>query len=282
MPAKKKTAKKRPSSSKRTSDNITLCASCGVLGKKLLWTLAGIALVYVIVLLGTMIRNNIERYEHIGQADRQERTIRVEGQGTVTVKPDVAMTTMGVTTEAETVTDAQDQNTQIMNNLLSGLRQLGISEDDIQTTNYNVYPRYDYLDEEGRVLRGYEVSQNVSVKIRDLESANQVIALAGQVGATNVSGLQFTIDDTDVYREEARKEALDKAYAKAEALSEDLGVRIIGLVSYDEFASNVPKPYVSRSYAFDEMGFGGGTAPELEAGSEEVEVTVSMIFEIVQ
>ncbi|OGH86873.1 MAG: hypothetical protein A2469_03005 [Candidatus Magasanikbacteria bacterium RIFOXYC2_FULL_40_16] len=254
--------------------------SCGGMIKKILFIFITLAVVYFIVLLATMIRNNLKEYYYIGKADRQERTISLDAVGKVNAKTDIAVTTMGMISEAETVAEAQKKNTEVMNNLIGKLKALNIEEKDIQTNNYNIYPRYDYLPDEGSILRGYTVSQNVTVKIRDLEKADDVIALAGEVGANNVSGLSFTIDEMDAYLDEARKDALEKIGEKVGILKESLGVKFVSVVSYSEYSGNsYPGPlYDARAM---EYGMGGGAAtPSIEAGSEDVTLNVNIIFEI--
>ena len=243
-------------------------------------TLAGILMVYVIFWVGTMIRNNIEAYYHIGQADRQERMITLEAEAKVTATPDIAMTTIGMVATGETVTAAQEANTNVMNALIIKLQEQGIAEDDIQTTNYNIYPQYNYTTDDGRILEGYEVSQNVTVKIRDIEKANQVIALAGEVGANSVGGLQFTIDDRDVYKQEATMKALEKVYEKARTLSKALGVRVVSVVSYNEYEAgdNGYQPY----YAYDTplSVTKESVVPDVQSGSMDVTMHTSVTFEI--
>ena len=124
---------------KKESCSCSSSCGCGHFGRKIMWTLAGILLAYVIILVGTMIRNNLQKYNYIGQADRPERTITVQGTGKVTVKPDIAVTTMGVISSAKTVAEAQQKNTEIMNKLIEKVKALGIEEKDIQTTNYIFY-----------------------------------------------------------------------------------------------------------------------------------------------
>lgn len=259
-------------------DNFSACCK-GDFAQKIFATLLGILLVYTIVLVGTMIRNNLHEYSYIGQADRQERTITVSAEGKVTATPDIAMTSMGMVVQGETVADAQAENSRVMNKLIEKLKGLGVSEDDIQTRNYNIYPRYAYLEEKGRELTGYEVSQSVSIKIRDLDRANEVLALAGEVGANSVSGLSFTIDDRDVYKTQARDEAIKKIGQKVRTLSESLGVRFVAVVSFDEYdgAGQGPRYYEART--LDAFGAGGGE-PDIEAGSMDVSMNVSVTFEI--
>ncbi|MDP2685226.1 MAG: SIMPL domain-containing protein [bacterium] len=254
--------------------------SCRDAFKPFLYTFIILILMYFLVLLATMIRNNLREFYYIGKADRQERTITLEAVGKVITKPDIAVTSMGMTSEGKTVAEAQDKNTKVMNDLIAGLKALEIEEADIQTSNYNIYPQYDYLESEGRVLKGYTVSQNVEIKIRDLEKVNQVISLAGEVGANNVGGLNFTIDDMDVYLDEARVDAMKKIGEKAAVLRKSLGVQFVSIVSYNEYSGN---GYPTPMYAMKSMDFGmggGESAPSIESGSTEVNLNVNVVFEI--
>ncbi|MFZ2190158.1 MAG: SIMPL domain-containing protein [Candidatus Magasanikiibacteriota bacterium] len=257
-----------------------LNGNCHDFGKKLMFTLLGILLAYSIVFMGTLIRNNLQKYNYIGQADKMERTIMVEGVGKVTAKPDIAMISMGMTASGTTVVVAQEKNTEVMNNLIAKVKALGISEDDIQTANYNIYPQYDYTEASGSVLKGYEVQQTVSVKIRDLAKSSQVLALAGEVGANNVSGLQFTIDDNEVYKAEARVKALKQVAEKAKALSQSLGVNLVDIVSYNEYSGDSGM-YPLYKYAESAVGMGGATpAPDIQSGSTDIVLNVNVTFEI--
>ncbi|OGH71334.1 MAG: hypothetical protein A2921_02805 [Candidatus Magasanikbacteria bacterium RIFCSPLOWO2_01_FULL_43_20b] len=244
--------------------------------KKILVTLLGILLVYIIVLVGTIIRNNLAKYDVIGYSDKMERTIMIEAEGKVTAKPDIAMTTMGMTAKAKTVLEAQQKNTEAMNKLIAKLKDLSIAGDDIQTTNYSIYPEYDYKDGSSTLV-GYSVSQSVQIKIRDLKNADKVLGLAGELGLNNVGGLSFTIDDNDVYIAEARQKALEKVAEKARALSQMLGVRVTSVVSYSEYEADGKGVYYK---SMDEFGMGGGSAPTIEAGSMDVEMHVSVTLGI--
>ncbi len=251
---------------------------CSDFAGKIFATLMAILVVYAIVLVGTMIRNNLQKYDYIGQSDRQERTITIQAEGKVTAKPDIAETSIGMLSNGKTVAEAQEANTKVMNTLIEKLKALGIKEDDIQTANYNISPQYNYTDQRGRELLGYEVSQSVTIKIRDLTKANQALALAGEVGANSVGGLQFTIDDREVYKEQAREKALEKVAAKAQTLGKSLGVRFVKVVSYDEFegGGGGPIPYAAKAME----SVGGPTPPTVEAGSLDVVMNVGVVFEI--
>ncbi len=240
--------------------------------------LLAIFLVYIIFYVGTLIRSEIRGYEFIGRSDESMRTISLQADGEVQVKPDIAFTTMGVETEAETVEAAQDQNTQIMNKLLTELAAKGIASEDMQTQEYNIYPQYDYTQDNGRVLRGYQVSQHVRIRIRNVDMADQIVALAGSVGATNVSGLEFQVDDTNVYVEKARAEAITSLKEKIRMIEQSLDVQVIGVVNYSEYQpqDGGPEMYYAEARSLSDSA----SAPKLAPGQNTVRMQVNAVFEI--
>lgn len=250
----------------------------GEFGRKILLTLAGILMVYSAVFLATLIRNNVQKYRFIGKADRLERTIRVEAQGKVNARPDIAMVTLGMTATSPTVAEAQQKNTAVMNSLIEKLKAMDIQEADIQTADYSIEPQYVYSEKEGSKVTGYTVSQQVNIKIRDLTKSNEVLAVAGQVGVNKVSGLTFTIDDKESYKAEARQIALDKIADKAKTLSEMLGVDVVSVISYEEYEGDpVPLPL----YRDFDAGIGGnGAAPNVQSGSMDIVVNAAVVLEI--
>lgn len=284
MPVKKTSSlfgTTRTSSSSDLPVGMHKCCHAKSGGMKILFVLIGILVAYSIVFLGTLIRNNIKKFDAIGIADKNERTIVVEGQGKVTATPDIAMVSLGMLSEGKTVAETQQKNTEVMNKLTAKLKGLKIDQKDIQTTYYNIYPKYDYADNSQKLV-GYQVSQNVTVKIRDVAIANQVIAVAGEVGANNVGGLQFTIDDRDAFKSQARDLALKKVGEKAKALSQALGVNLIGVVSYNEYEGGSG----NEMYGVGGMGISTKAMdapiapPDLQTGSNDVVMNVNVVFEI--
>jgi len=242
-------------------------------------TFLGILLVYIIVFIGVLIRNQIKTYNYIGMNDKSERMITITAEGISIIKPDVAKVTLGVTKEADTVEEAQLENTEIMNSLLVGLKEMEISDSDIQTNNYNVNPVYDYDEEEGRVLDGYQVFQQVIVKVKDTTKTSEVLALAGEMGITNIGNLEWIVDDRDHYTDLARKDALDKVKNQVETLSSSLGVNFVDIISYNEYNSNNYTSY-DKVYSSEAYGLGGGSVPSISEGEEEVNLNVNITFEI--
>ena len=252
----------------------------GEFSKRLLMTLVGILLVYCIVLLGSMIRNNLQKYFFIGRADKTEHTVTIDGQGKVTAVPDVGVVMMGVILQAPTVSEVQQKGNDTINSLITKLTALGISKADIQTTNYSIYPKIKYTQEKGEEQTGFEVNQGVTVKIRDLSMVNGALALAGQVGANNVGGVQFVLDNPETAMSIAREQALEKIHAKVKQLTEGLGVRFVDIVSYTENPDMTfsPIPYGGVGMgAASNSNYGGGP---VTSGNNEIVVNIRVTYAV--
>ncbi len=254
--------------------------SCkGVGAHTLMRTLFGILVVFVIFFVGTLISNNIKRHSYIGKADRAQNTIAVNGEGKEIGTPNIAVTDIGLVTEKADVASAQKENTDKMNKLISEVKKKGIKDADIQTSNYSVYPKYDYTNGKSNIS-GYSVNQTVTLKIRDLNKISDVLAKVGEVGVNQVNSLNFTIDDTENLRAAAREKALISAQEKALTLAKDLGVKLVRVVSYNEYVPT--DAYTVKSYPMA-AGMGGGVsapAPDIQSGSLDVKVDVTVIYEI--
>ncbi|OGH88782.1 MAG: hypothetical protein A3J93_01685 [Candidatus Magasanikbacteria bacterium RIFOXYC2_FULL_42_28] len=255
------------------------CGGCwgADFGKKVLWTFAGVLLVYAIFWLGTTIRNNIKQYDFIGKADKFERQIAINGYGKVSGSNDIAVTTIGHSNTDKDVSKAQAENKKVMDQILADLQTMGVADKDLQS-NYTIYPDYNYTEEKGQVLQGYRVSNQLTVKIRDLSKVSAVLGLAGKYGATEVSGLNFTIDDPENLKNEARKKALEDAQIKAGQMAVALGVRLGGVISFSEWDAS-PGPYPVYSMMGAEKG---GGEPGVASGSQDVAMNVSITYEILQ
>lgn len=256
-------------------------ASCSCHGHNFghifLKVLAGILLAYLIVYVGTLARNNVKKYNFIGKAERMQNTISVSGEGKVTGTPNIAVTDIGLVTEKADVASAQKENSEKMNKLIGEVKKLGVKDEDIQTTQYSIYPKYDYTEGKS-ILSGYTVQQSVTVKIRDLSKINAVLAKVGEVGANQVSSLSFTIDDKEALRASARELALKNVQEKAVALARALGVRLVRVVSFNESGGNDFSPL--KNYPMYAEGLGGGGAPDIQTGSLDIKVSANVVYEI--
>ncbi|MFB6226066.1 MAG: SIMPL domain-containing protein, partial [Candidatus Paceibacteria bacterium] len=244
---------------------------------KIFLTLFGILLVYLIFYFGVLIRNNIKKYHFIGQEKLQQKTLSVNATGKAKIKPDMAEISLGMRTTSSSVEKAQQENDEIMSELIGRLKDMGIKKEDIQTTNYNVYPQYQSPKQkkEGEP-KEYDVSQNVKVKIRDLDKTEKIISMAGELGVNNIGNLQFDIDDKEDIKKRARKDAIEKARAKADMIASNLGSRVVEVVSYNESSNDFHFP-VMREAA---MGGAGDSMPKIEPGQKDVSVQVNIKYRI--
>lgn len=239
----------------------------------------GLLFLALFVFVVVMTRNTLKEYHYIGKSAENKETITITATGEAQAIPDVAVTNVGVSIEGKTVTDAQKRNTEIMNRVIDQVKKLGIADEDLKTQNYNIYPQYDY-NEGSRTLRGYEVSQTLRVKIRNIEDANKVLSLAGQEGITNVSGLQFIVDERDMFIAKAREDAMMMVAEKRKAIEESLGVTLGSVVGYDEYTGGLdPEPYY-RALGGDTFGVSESAAPAVQAGSEDIQLQVSVTYEL--
>lgn len=217
---------------------------------------------------------------NFGLAPREAATIAVEGEGKLVAVPDLATIDLGVQTEKTAVSAAQKENTEKMNRITEALKKEGVKADDLQTTNYQIVPQYDY--NEGRSkLRGYLVVQNLNVKVRDLNKLGRLLEIAGSLGANQVGGLNFTIDEPEKYNNEARAKAIVDAKEKAVVLAKSLGVRLGKIRTFNESVGGTPPPPIFYAKEAFGVGVGGDApAPTIEKGSLEVVSRVTIIYEI--
>jgi len=230
------------------------------------------------------ILNQIKEGRYIGQEIETKNTITVSDTGEIYAKPDLGITSFSVKTEKKTVAQAMTENTQKMNQIIDSMKDLGVEEKDLKTTTFNIYPRYDYIntitfDRGKRVLAGYEITQSLQVKIRDLDKIGQIIESATDAGANQVGNLSFTIDNEDEFKKQAREEAINKAKIKAKELADQLGVNLVRIVSFNE--SRQPPIYYDNYAVKEAIGIGGGgEIPQIETGENKIEVSVSITYEI--
>lgn len=241
--------------------------------------LAGLLLVALIVYVGVLVRNGLKNYHYIGKAIQQQNTIAISGEGKITGTPTIAMTEIGLLTDKKDVASAQKENTDKMNKLIAAVKALGIPESDIQTTQYQIYPKYDYTNGKS-VISGYTVNQSITLKIRDLTKISAVLSKVGEVGANQVSNLTFTIDEPENLRAEARAKALASARGKADDLAKALGVKLVRVVSFSENNAEPMPPIYYRSA--NALGGAGDavTTPSIQTGTLDVTVDVNVIYEI--
>ncbi|MFA6551570.1 MAG: SIMPL domain-containing protein [Patescibacteria group bacterium] len=233
--------------------------------------------------VGVLTRNSVKTYRYIGQSVEQKHSINISGEGKVIAVPDVAKIQLGLQTEKKTVAEAQKENTAKMNAVIDKLKKdFKIDAKDIQTANYNIYPQYDRNNGK-QTFRSYQVTQNVNVKIRNMDKISDILQVVGDAGLNQVGGLTFEVDEPEKIKQQARELAIKNAKEKADALAKIADVKLGKVISFSEYA-NDSSSRVYNDYAMKSAtGMGGAEiapAPAVEAGSTEIVITANVEYEI--
>jgi uncharacterized protein len=201
--------------------------------------------------------------------------ISVSGVGEVKGTPDTVEVDLGVSVLADSVDQAASQAADKADALIGELTSNGVAKEDITTTNYSIYPEYDYSGNQERLV-GYRVSNSVVAKIRNVEETGSVLdSVTGAAGdEVRVNGLSFSIEDNAEMLSAAREAAWNDALAKAEQLASLSGQDLGSALSITETVATPPTPI---SYASDAGGAERAITP-IEPGTSAVTITLQVEF----
>ena len=249
---------------------------------------AAIALVVILVVfVAIKTIREMSEISHLGKAQSVQSTINVSGKGEVITTPDIATFSFTVSEEAVVVGDAQKKATEKMNAILTYIKKNNVADKDVKTSSYSIYPRYDYKNATynmpgKQILAAYVVSQTIEIKVRKLADAGTLLTGIGDFGATNVSGLSFSVDKQDEFALEARNKAITDARTQAQKLAKDLGVNLGPIVSFYESTPYQPGPMYYAKDVMMSSGMGGNQsiAPQLPGGENKIISNVTVTYEI--
>jgi uncharacterized protein YggE len=208
-------------------------------------------------------------------AHAADRLITVTGEGSVALAPDIAVIRIGVSTQGKTAADASNANAQKMAAVLGAIKDARIAERDVQTTALSLQPQYD-SNKPGAAPRlvGFQASNQVAVKIRDIKELPDVIDRAISSGANEMSGIEFVVSEESKLLDQARGQAIADARRKADLYAQASGGHVGRVVSItEEGAPSPPRPMVSAMRA--------GAAVPVAPGEQTLKaaVTVSYMLE---
>jgi len=254
---------------------------------------------FVVIFLGTatifvavQVLFNLREFKFIGRTPGSISTITVTGTGEVSAKPDVAEVSFAISKDGKTVSEVQSQASDIEKKVIAFLKEKGIADKDVKTVNYSLSPRYEYKTtvcsptycpptSDNRTLIGYEVRQDMLVKVRAIDTAGEIIGGLGTLGVTDVSGINLTLDDPDKTQRDARAEAISDAKQKAEELANDLGVNLRTIVSFSDRNGGTPTPiYMEKLSSGMGMDTAVSSTPTLPTGENTYSSSVSITYEI--
>ncbi len=230
----------------------------------------------------------IKEYRFIGGGAPASNVISFSGEGEISASPDIAVVNITIREEDKTMQGAQDKVVEKETKVLDFLNTKEIAKKDIKAESYNSYPKYDYgapcwgayCRQEPPKIIGYETSEYLSIKIRDLEKIGEIVQGIGDVGISEINGPNFSIEKEEELKAKARKMAINEAKAKAETLARDLGVHLVRIVSFSE-DGYYPRPMYEKAYlAGDSFEETVTSAPEIPVGENKITSNVTITYEI--
>ena len=227
-------------------------------------------------------------YEWLKKYDPSEQTISVSGSSTISSNPDTLIIVLGVESEAKTANDSLSQNSDSLNSVISALFNSGISEDEIQTSNFSIYPIYDSIkDSNGnwqQILNGYRVSNILLIQTDKINSAGDIIDAAVSSGANRVDNISFQLSDDKLQKisDDLIANAINDATQKAEKALVPLNQKIVGVKSVVIHDNVVPYYDSPMRASFDGFAESSMKSAPIMSGDEEITTNVSIVFYISQ
>lgn len=259
---------------------------CGKMHKPIagiIFALVCLTLVVLIAFLSASTQYKIKLSNNV----EIKNIITVSGVGEVYTKPDLAIINFSAVNEAATVDKAVSDNSEKINSVIKAIKNQGVKDEDIKTTNFYIYPRYEYRKaeteiysfvQEKRVLVGYEITQSLEVKIRDLSKIGSIIEAGTTSGANEVGDLQMKVDKEDELKNQARISAIAKAKEKAKELAKQVGVKLGKITNFSEDYA-YPVYYSDNAMSKSPEGI-GGAGPDIQTGQNKITATISITYEI--
>ncbi|MEO7504660.1 MAG: SIMPL domain-containing protein [Sphingomicrobium sp.] len=198
--------------------------------------------------------------------------------GTVSRVPDLAVISAGVVTRAPTASAAISDNAARMERVRAALKKAGIADKDIQTSSINLSPEYRYDNNQPPVLTGYQASNTVSIRFRDIRKSGEILDALVAQGANQINGPSLTVEHPEAALDEARLKAVAAGRARAELYARAMGMRVVRVLSISEsggYSPPPPMPMVMMAKAER-----GDAATTIDAGSQDLQVTIAMSVEL--
>ncbi|WP_029200640.1 SIMPL domain-containing protein [Oribacterium sp. NK2B42] len=205
-----------------------------------------------------------------------DNIITVSASGKVTAVPDMAEITFSITTEDKDVKSAQNKNSQDADKVIDKLKELGVDEKSIKTSNYNIYPQYDYDAEAGNRISGYTVDTTLTVSDIKITDAGNVISRCVDAGINSMNNISYFCSGYDDAYNEALKEAVANADVKAQALAEASGKKIVEIKNIAEGYENTSLQYRSGSIMKNSLEAAADAV--IMPGESDIEANVTVTY----
>lgn len=232
----------------------------------------------VIALLGSAACANAQPASGHANSIQPETTLNISADGVVKRAPDIAFINAGVQTEAATADAALSENARRMNGVFAALKGAGVEDRHIQTSNFNISPRYNYEQRGTPRLNGYTASNSVRAKITDLDTLGATIDALVKAGGNTLNGVSFGLEDDTAARDEARRLAIQAATSRAELYAREAGYSVARIVSISE--TGAPRFQPGPQIAFARAEASGAAPSPVSGGELDFSAQVNVVFEL--
>lgn len=210
--------------------------------------------------------------------DQSDRTMSFAGSGEVEVKPDTATININIEEKGKTQTESENKMVQKANTIINKLKEFGIEDKDIKTENIYSNKEYDY-SKQPYTLIGFSSSETLKIKILNTENIEKIKSAISEHGV-NIYGLDWSIENIEKYKQEAREKAIVDAKEKAKNLSKDLGIKIGKIVDFNESYIDGGNDMYPMMYKMEMAAGSSGPNNSIQEGVNKVKVNVNVTFTI--
>lgn len=233
-------------------------------------------------LIAAITLGNVVSAQTTAVAPGASRTIAVTGTGTVTLAPDTAYFSAGVTDMNADITAVQNSVNTKTTAIIEALRLGGVDvTKDAKTSGYSVQPQYNYPQNGSPMLTGYRVTNSVNVTVRDINKAGQLLSVVTQAGANQVGSVSFGLADPEAANSMAREQAVLNARSRAETLAKASGIAIGAVMTVDDQSNTPPpRPVAFAAASSASGGSNAAVAPPIQTGETSVTATVRVTYTI--
>ena len=252
---------------------------------------ASIVLVVLLSLLAlAKFVNEVKSSSYVGRGNQPANVISVTGKGEVVAVSDIASIYITITKDGATSKAAQSSLNELVTKTLDYLKTKNIADKDIKSEYGGLNPKYGSdkvincfaypCPQPQQKIVGYTATQSITIKVREVDNANDVRTGLASIGITDISGPTFSVDNEDTFTENARSLAIEDAREKAEKLAKELHVKLGKVVSFSENGGGYPMMYAKGGVMMDSVATAAPAAPELPKGENKITTNVTITYEI--
>ncbi len=211
----------------------------------------------------------------------QQNTVVVQGEATIVVQPDLAKISLAVETKDADSKKAQAENTKIMNAVMKALEEAGVAKDNISTSYYNIYQAFDYdnpvyvADQKEDYALVYYVSNGITIKTSNIDEVGKLIDVATAAGANNIEGINFETSKADEYYQQALKDAMQSAKAKADAITATFGKTVDIPLKVSEVGG---AGSYNRNFYAEKVEMAADSTTPIQPGGLKIRATVTVEY----